>query len=109
MTSGWPYDPVRGARVNSSDYALPYLAGVCDRFGIRDRWAYRRSYADKAWFGLPRERAESMLREADLVINVAGATRLAKEGFDPPFLAYLGTDPGVHEVGYANRDPLAGR
>jgi hypothetical protein len=36
---------------------------------------------------------------------VAGATRLAEEGFDPPFLAYLGTDPGVHEIGYANRDP----
>src|SRR5437660_6175254 len=52
MTSAWPYDPIRGARVCDSDYAVPYLARVAEGFGLAGRWAYRRSYGDGAWFGL---------------------------------------------------------
>ena len=28
---------------------MPYLARVAERFGMNDRWAYRRSYSDQAW------------------------------------------------------------
>ncbi len=104
-TSAWPYDPIRGARVRSSDYALPYLASVCERFDLAERWAYRRSWSDKEWFGLSASRAEAILTDADLVLNVSGATRLAEEGYRPRRLVYLGTDPLVHEIGYANGDP----
>src|SRR5437879_5337180 len=51
-SSAWPYDPIRESRVNDSEYALSYLAQVANYFGFGDRWAYRRSYGDKAWFGL---------------------------------------------------------
>ena len=56
-TSAWPYDPIRGARVSDSAYSLAYLARVAESFGLGDKWAYRRSYGDKAWFGLDRHRA----------------------------------------------------
>jgi hypothetical protein len=48
--------PVRGSFVCDSDYALPYLARVAERFGLGDRWAYRRSYSDRAWLGPPGSR-----------------------------------------------------
>jgi hypothetical protein len=102
ITSAWPYDPVRDTRVCDSDYAVPYLARVADSFGLADRWAYRRSCSDKEWFGMPRQRAEALLRNADVVFNVAGGTRLEKEGLEVKRLVYLGTDPCVHEIGYAN-------
>lgn len=51
-TSVWPYDPIRQMKVNDSDYAVPYLARVAENFGLGDRWAYRRRYSDKEWFGL---------------------------------------------------------
>src|SRR5439155_10942473 len=57
-TSSWPYDPILRSRVCDSTYSVQYLARVAESFGIPDRWAYRRSYGDKAWFGLCRCRAE---------------------------------------------------
>ena len=77
--SNWPYDPIRNTKVGDSDYALPYLARVCKSFALEDRWAYRRSYADGAWFGLSRSKAEELLAHADAVLNVAGASRFRED------------------------------
>jgi len=103
-TSAWPYDPVRKTRVADSDYSVGYLAKVAESFGIPDRWAYRRSFGDKAWFGLDRSRAEELLAHADAVFNVAGATPLAEEGLKVGRLVYYGTDPVYHELAYVNGD-----
>src|SRR5439155_6081180 len=101
-TSSWPYDPIHQARVRQSDYSVRYLAKVAESFGLGDRWAYRRSYGDKAWFGLERERAEELLAHADVVLSVAGATRFAEEGLEVGRLVYFGTDPICHEIAFAN-------
>jgi hypothetical protein len=101
-TSTWPFDPVRQTRVCDSDYAVPYLAQVAGSFGLTDRWAYRRSFSDKEWLGMGREKAEELLATADAVFNVAGATRVREEGLQVKRLVYLGTDPVFHEVSYAN-------
>jgi hypothetical protein len=103
-TSAWPYDPVRNTAVNDSEYALPYIRRVAESFDLGDRWAYRRSYSDKEWFGLSRGKAEELLAGADAVFNVAGATRFAEEGLKVGRLVYFGTDPGVHEIAYAKED-----
>jgi hypothetical protein len=103
-TSTWPYDPIRQECVNDSAYAVPYLARVAEDFGLGDRWAYRRSYGDKAWFGMSRERAEELLAQADAVLNVAGATRVAEEELAVARLVHFGTDPVYDEVMFANGD-----
>lgn len=103
-TSSWPYDPTRDARVCDSEYSLQYLARVASSFGLDGRWAYRRSFGDKAWFGMDRTRAEELLERADLVLNVTGATRLAEEGLKVGRLVYFGTDPICHEIAYLNGD-----
>src|ERR1051325_2378150 len=104
VTSTWPYDPVRNARVNDSDYAVPYLSRVAESFGLTDRWAYRRSYSDNEWFGLERRKAENLLVDADAVLNIAGATGFAAAALPVRNLIYFGTDPVVHEIGFAHRD-----
>jgi hypothetical protein len=103
-TSSWPYDPTRNTPVADSNYALPYLKRVAESFDLSGRWAYRRSYSDKAWFGLPRAKAEELLGHADAVLNVAGATRFAEEGLRVGRLVYFGTDPGHHEIAFAKGD-----
>lgn len=106
-TSSWPYDPVRNARVDDSTYAVRYLTRVAESFGLGDRWAYRRSYSDKEWFGLGRAAAERLLVEADVVLNVSAATRLrSQEGLKVGRLVYLGTDPVYHEIAFAKNDAL---
>jgi len=103
-TSSWPYDPLRRSRVSDANYALPYLAHVAESFGLGQRWAYRRSYGDKAWFGMTRQSGEDLLAHADAVINVTGSTRVAEEGLKVGRMVYLGTDPVVHEIGLLNGD-----
>ncbi len=103
-SSSWPYDPNRNFRVNDSEYAVRYLAEVTDSFGFGDRWAYRRSYGDKSWFGLSRGPAEDLLAGSDVVLSITGSTRLAEEGLKVSRLVYVCTDPVVHEVLFANGD-----
>ena len=110
ISSTWPFDPKRKARVCDSEYSLPYLAKVAESFGLGRRWAYRRSYSDKKWFGIERRRAEELLWKADAVLNVSGATRpRTKEGLEIGNLVYFGTDPIYHEVLYAQGDRGARR
>jgi hypothetical protein len=104
ITSAWPYDPVRKARVGDSDYALPYLRRVAEGFDLADYWAYRRSYSDNAWFGMNQSKAEQLLADADAVLNVAGATRFSKEQLKVGRLIYFGTDPGHDEISVAEGD-----
>ena len=99
-TSAWPYDP-SAARVHDSDYAVPYLArspkGSASGTAGRTA-AATRTRNGSAWAG----DAEELLAHAEAVFNVGGATRLAEEGLQVGRLVYLGTDPVVHEIGYAN-------
>ena len=101
ISSNWPYDPIRQEKVNDSKYAVPYLARVAESFGLADRWAYRRSYSDKQWLGLGSTQADELLAHADVLLNVAGATRLAEEGMNVGRWVYFGTDPVYHEIRYA--------
>lgn len=103
-TSTWPYDPVRQARVCDSDYAVAYLARVAESFGLGKHWAYRRSYLDGEWFGLSQRQAENLLVQADAVLNVAGATYLAREELKIGRPVYFGTDPVRHELAFAKGD-----
>jgi hypothetical protein len=104
MTSRWPYDPVRETHVCDSDYAVPYLAGVAERFGLGERWAFRRSFSDQAWFGMGRREAESLLVDADAVLNVTGSTCPNKDAFEAGRLVYFGTDPVGHEIAFSQGD-----
>jgi hypothetical protein len=105
-TSTWPYDPVRQAKVDDSDYALPYLARVAESFGLEDCWAYRRSYSDKEWFGMSGSKAINLLAHADAVFNVTGATSLAEQGLKAGRLVYFGTDPVHQELAIAKGEEL---
>jgi hypothetical protein len=104
-TSAWPYDPVRRARVDDSDYAVPYLARVAESFGLGDRWAYRRSFSDRAWLGPAGDAGEALLAGADAVLNVTGATRPDVDGLEVGRLVFLGTDPPYPELAYDGGDP----
>jgi hypothetical protein len=110
VTSAWPYDPVQQQRTGNSDYALPYLARVAESFGLAGRWAYRRSYADKKWFGMSQAKAEELLAHSDAVFNITGGTRLrTKEELSVNNLVYYGTDPVYPEIGFAQGDPIVSR
>ena len=105
-TSAWPYNPILGMRVDNTDYTLPYLKELFERFGIADRWAYRCSFSkNKEWIGLNKNKAEDLLVSADFVFNISGATRFVEEGIKVGRLVYFGTDPVYHEIKYSQGEP----
>ena len=106
VTSRWPYDPRVQCKVGDSGYAIGYLERIMPRFGLDRRWAYRRTYSDRAWLGPAASDAASFLESADLVFNVAGATSFAAGNIATGPRVYYGTDPVFHEIGYANHDPI---
>jgi hypothetical protein len=105
MTSRWPYDPVREAFVDDSGYAVTYMARVAESFGLGRRWAFRRSFSDFAWLGMERREAESLLADADAVLNVTGATSPVAEAIKVRRLVLFGTDPVGHEIAFSRGDP----
>jgi hypothetical protein len=106
-TMMWPYNPEVAERVRDPSYAIAYLARVCESFGMGDRWAYRRRHPELEWVG-PRGRgAEALLVGADAVLNITGATRLARERLQAGRVVYYGTDPGYHELAVASGAPKA--
>src|SRR5437588_209140 len=80
-TSTWPYNPILENRVDNADYSVPYLKKVLDSFGVGDKWAYRCGFSEnREWFGLSKAKAEALLADADLVLNISGASRFKEEG-----------------------------
>jgi len=107
-SASWPYDPVRSARVNDTDYAVPYVARMAEKFGMAGRWGFRASFSDRQWHGMSQTRAEDLLLTADAVLNLAGGSHLRSvEELKVGHLVYLGTDPVFPEVGYATGDAWA--
>jgi len=78
-SSSWPYDPIRKSRVNTSGYAVSYMAQVAEMFRIKRPLGLSEKLWDKAWFGLDRESAEELLAEADVVFSITGSTAWQKK------------------------------
>jgi hypothetical protein len=104
ITSTWPYNPVQQMRVDTTDYAIPYLKKLFADFGIPDMWSFRSSFADKRWFGMSETKSLDMLENADLVFNISGSTRIREEGLKTGRLVYYGTDPVYSEIKYFQGD-----
>ena len=70
-TGQWPYNPVEGGLGKDCAFNVAYLAGVMERFGLADKWAYCFPWQSK-WFGLTAQQRRAVIESADLLINVSG-------------------------------------
>jgi len=101
----WVYDAVRESLVANPKQNVDALASVFKRFGFEDRWAFFDAEHND-YLGMSHERCDQLLADADVVINLCGATRSTP---DRPVrcLAYLESDPGALGVAIENKEPRA--
>jgi hypothetical protein len=101
----WVYDAVRESLVSDPQQNVDALAGVFKRFGFEDRWAFFDAEHND-YLGMSRGRCDQLLADADVVINLCGATRST---FDRRVrcLVYLESDPGALGVAIENKEPRA--
>lgn len=110
-TKDWPYYP--GEPIISEfdsakfavnrEYAVKYIARIMAWLECGDRWAYR-SRIDGRLFGLSESRLSSVLRNADVLINLTGSAWLFEEHLRVPVRIYLETDPVIREIQVAKGD-----
>ena len=96
-TGQWPYDPHAGGLATEPHSNVRYLAEVMNRFGLRDRWAYRFPWRSQ-WFGLSPAKRSEILKSADLLINVSGTLRGLDDYRSVRRLAYIDTDPVFTQI-----------
>jgi len=105
-TWDWPFDPERNCITNDNRYTLKYLARLMDWCGMRDRWAYRAVEEHERICGLSESQFKRAFEQADVVINVTGATELHEEHLDVPVRVYVETDPVLPQIKVAQGDRL---
>jgi hypothetical protein len=101
-----PYDPRANSVMMDCSYNVGFLKDSIERFGFEDRWTYWDAIND-VYHGLSRERVFELLKGADALINLCGATRLRDEHMACPVRIMVDTDPVYEQIKYAKADPGA--
>src|SRR6185437_15799081 len=101
-----PYDPRASSVMMDCTYNVDYLKQAMERFGLGERWAYWDAIND-VYHGLSREQVFALLKDADALINLCGATRLREEHMACPRRIMIDTDPVYEQIKYAKADPAA--
>ena len=103
-TETWPYDPERDTVSDDAGPGVRRIAGILERFGFGDRWAYRDIARDGAIAGAGRERFDAWIQGADVLVNLSGMTILREEHLAVPVRIYLETDPVTPQIAVAQGD-----
>ncbi|HEY2664295.1 MAG TPA: glycosyltransferase [Candidatus Binataceae bacterium] len=99
------YDPIARTATPDPEKNLRSLAAVLARFGFKDRWSFLHPIT-KDYIGMSRDRSLTLIREADAVINLCGATEPREEHIKSRCLTYVESDPGAFQAGLLNEDPF---
>jgi len=98
-----PYSPRLQSVTDSAVENVRFLSDTFARHGLADRWVYWDSLTD-TWPGFGREKAEELLRNADVIVNLCGASRPDPEQKRKGCLVYIETDPILEQVKIAGGD-----
>jgi hypothetical protein len=96
-TGEWPYDAERNTVTDDPSYTVRYIAHMMARCGLEYRWAYRCA-AGGGYFGLSENQVSTLLRRADVLVNLTGSTELRDEHLRVPVRVYLETDPVLPQI-----------
>jgi hypothetical protein len=107
-TAEWPYDPERNTISEDCAYAVEFLGRLMSWWGCPENWAYV-SATERRVHGLSESKLDRLLRRADALVNLTGATVLREEHLRVPVRIYLETDPVLPqiEVASGNRAAIA--
>ena len=99
------YDPTTNEFGPSYAFGIRAAASFLTRLGLGDRWAFVDVERGEA-HGPAGSNAATLLRDADLVLNVAGINRITRAQRSGRPTAYLDIDPAFTQIRAADGDPV---
>ena len=104
-TAHWApaFNPTTGEFGPAYEYGLGFAADFLGRIGFGDRWVFVDS-GRGVEHGPAAGRAAALLREADLLVNVAGVNRVTLERRGGRPAVYVDIDPGYTQIRAAQGD-----
>jgi hypothetical protein len=96
-SGSWPYDPEQETVSEDPGPALRYVARHVERCGLDGNWAYRNGVNGEL-HGMSENELASVLRSADLLVNVSGFTVLGEALMSIPVRFYLESDPVLPQI-----------
>jgi hypothetical protein len=97
-TGNWPYDADQNTITDDCRYTITYIGRLMAWCGLSDRWAYRAASQGGRLHGPAAARVDELLRQADALINLTGATVLRDEHLRVPVRIFLETDPVLPQI-----------
>jgi len=98
-TGMWPYNREREEICADCSDNVAHVQKIMEEFGFGDRWLYRNE-PDGIFHGSggTAHHAESILREADVLVNVSGACWLREATFAIPRKIFIDGDPMFTQI-----------
>jgi hypothetical protein len=93
----YAYNPVTNDYGATYDYGVRATGDFLGRLGFGDRWVFV-DVASGREYGSGGERAATLLREADLVVNVAGINHVTAEARSGRPQIYVDVDPAFTQI-----------
>jgi ATP-binding cassette, subfamily B, bacterial len=78
---------------DSAELAARFIAGVMNRFGLPDRWAFHALHDDGRLLGMSEAELARVYREAAIIVNLHGGTVPRPEHYETGRLVLVETDP----------------
>jgi hypothetical protein len=97
-TGDWPFDPEQNTVTADCHYAVRYIGRLMAWCGMPERWAYRATAEGGRVYGLSESQFTQLLRRAEALVNLTGATVLCEEHLRVPVRIYLETDPVLPQI-----------
>ena len=101
-TGNWPYDPVLETITDDASGAVAKLGSLLHEAGFGDRWAFVNAARPGEIFGLSAVRLAQVMADAEVLINLSGATVLDDRHRHIPVRIYLETDPVTPQLEIAS-------
>lgn len=102
-TWSWPYHPVEKTHTADGSYSAAYLRDFFNAYApeLADRWHYLHLHEQS--FGMRREAFDAVAADADVFLNVSGASMVPENLPGNCVKVFLDTDPGYNQIMLSER------
>jgi hypothetical protein len=97
------FDPVENALSTDPRYALDFIQGCLEPYGLGDRWCYV-DYLGMNYYGQSREEWRRICSECDLFLNLSGGCWIWRDEYAAiPHTAFIDSDPAFTQLEIVRR------